>query len=75
MNNKKSTKGDHPGDNQYLQSSLGINHQPKKTHGGTHGSNCICSRGWPSWPSLGGEGLGPMKVLCPSTGECQGLEA
>jgi hypothetical protein len=23
--------------NQYLQSSLGLNHQPKKIHGGTHG--------------------------------------
>jgi hypothetical protein len=33
--------------NQYPQSSLGLNHQPKKTHGGTHGSSCICSKGWP----------------------------
>jgi len=24
---------------------------------------------------LGGETLGPVKVLCPSTGECQGQEA
>jgi hypothetical protein len=32
--------------NQYLQSSLGLNHQPKSTHGGIHGSSCICSRGW-----------------------------
>jgi hypothetical protein len=29
-------------------------HQPKKTHGGTLGSNCICSRGWPSQSSMGG---------------------
>jgi hypothetical protein len=31
--------------NQYPQSSLGLNHQPKSTHGGTHGSSCICNRG------------------------------
>jgi hypothetical protein len=24
---------------------------------------------------MGGEGLGPEKVLCPSVGECQGQEA
>jgi hypothetical protein len=34
----------------------------------------ICSRGWPNRPSMGGEALGPMKVLCPSIGECQGQE-
>jgi hypothetical protein len=32
---------------------------------------CICSRGWPSQPSIGGEALGPVKALCPSTRECQ----
>jgi hypothetical protein len=26
------------------QTSLGLNYQPKKTHGGTHGSSCIYSR-------------------------------
>jgi hypothetical protein len=46
-----------------------------KTHGGTHGSSCICSRGWPSQSSVGGEALGPVKVLCPSIGECVGQEA
>jgi hypothetical protein len=25
--------------------------------------------------SMGGEALGPVKVLCPSIGECQGQEA
>jgi hypothetical protein len=55
-------------------SSLGLNHQSKKTHGGTHGSSCICSRGWPCWTSMGGEALGPVKVLCPSIGECQDRE-
>jgi hypothetical protein len=38
-------------------------------------SSCICSRGWPSWPSMGGEALGLAKIICPSTGECQGQEA
>ena len=43
----------------------------KKTHGGTHGSSCICSRGWPSHSSIGGKTLGPVTVLCPSIGGCQ----
>jgi hypothetical protein len=30
---------------------------------------------WPSWPSLGREALGLAKIICPSTGECQGQEA
>ena len=30
---------------------------------------------WPSQSSMGGEALGPVKVLCPSIGECQGQEA
>ena len=38
-------------------------------------SGCICSRGWPSWPSMGGEALGLVKIICPSTGEFQGQEA
>ena len=58
----------------YPQSSLGLNHQPKKTHGWTCGSNCICSRGCPSWSSMGGEAFGLAKILCPSIGECQGHE-
>jgi hypothetical protein len=52
-------------------SSLGLSHQSKKSHGGTHVSSCICSRGW---PSKGGEALGLVKVLWPSIGECQGQE-
>ena len=31
--------------NQPPQSSQGLNHQSKSTHGGIHGSSCICSRG------------------------------
>ena len=37
-------------------------------------SSCICSREWPSWPSMAGEILGLAKIICPSTGECQGQE-
>jgi hypothetical protein len=39
-----------------------------------HHSSCICSRGWSSRPSMGGEALGFAKILCSSTGECQGQE-
>jgi hypothetical protein len=38
-------------------------------------SSCICSRGWPSQPSMGGQVLGLGKILCPSIGEYQGQEA
>jgi hypothetical protein len=48
---------------------LELNHQTKKTHGGTCGSSYICSRGWPSQSSMGREALGPVKALCPITGE------
>jgi hypothetical protein len=58
--------------NQIPESSQGLNHQPKSTQGGTHGPSHICSRGWPSRASGGGEILGLVKVLCPSVGECQG---
>jgi hypothetical protein len=61
--------------NQYPQSSQGLNHQPKNTHGGTHGSSCMCSRACSSRLSMGGVALGPVKALCPSIGKCQGQEA
>ena len=38
-------------------------------------SNFICSRGWPSRPSMGEEAFGLAKIICPSTGECQDQEA
>jgi hypothetical protein len=38
-------------------------------------SSCICSRGWPSQPPMGGEALGLAKIICPSIGECQGQES
>jgi hypothetical protein len=36
--------------------------------------SCICSEGWPSWLSMGGEALGSVKDLCPSIWECQDWE-
>ena len=33
------------------------------------------SRVWPSQPSKRGESLGLVKIIYPSTGECQGQEA
>jgi hypothetical protein len=53
---------------------LELYHQSKKIYGETCGSSYICSRGWLSWSSLGREALGPVKVLCPSIGECQDQE-
>jgi hypothetical protein len=52
----------------------GLDHQPKSTHGGTHGSSYVCDRGWPCWISMGGEAPGPVGVRCPTVGECQGRE-
>jgi hypothetical protein len=46
----------------------GIKPPWRSTHGGTHGSSCICSRGWSCWTSMGES---PVKALCPSVGECQ----
>ena len=37
-------------------------------------SSCMCSRGWPSQSSIGGEALGLVKIICPNTAECQGKE-
>jgi hypothetical protein len=51
-----------------------MNHQPKRTNGGTHGSSHIGSRGWSYRTSMGGEALGPMKAQCPSVEECQDSE-
>jgi hypothetical protein len=48
--------------------------KPPTKDGGTHGFSCICSRGWPSWSSMAGEALGPVMVLCPIIGDCQGQQ-
>jgi hypothetical protein len=52
------------------QSSQRLNHQLKSTHGGTHGSSHICSRGLPYLASMGGEVLCLVEAQCPSIGEC-----
>jgi hypothetical protein len=57
------------------QSSQGLNHQQKSTHGGTYGSSHIFSREWPCQASMGEEALGPVKVLCPRVRERQVQEA
>jgi hypothetical protein len=44
------------------QTSQGLSHQPKSTHGGTHGSSCICSTNGLVRTYLGGEALGPVKA-------------
>jgi len=44
------------------------------THGRTHDSSHICSRGWHCPASIGGEALGPVKARFPNVGECQGIE-
>jgi hypothetical protein len=48
--------------NQTPQSSRRLKHQPKSTHGGTHGPSCICSKGWLYLALMGGETLGPVKT-------------
>ena len=47
---------------QITLSSQGLDHQPKTKYGGTHGSVCICGKGWPCWMSVGGAALGPEGV-------------
>ena len=50
-----------------------LNHQPKSAHGGTHGSRCLCSRGWPCLTSKE-EAFGPEKASYPSIGKYQDRE-
>jgi hypothetical protein len=47
----------------------------KEYNGGTHGSSCICNRGWPYWKSMGGEAFGPVKAQCSSVRKCKDREA
>jgi hypothetical protein len=55
--------------NQTLQSSQELNHQPKSTHGGIHGSSHICNRGRSYQASMGEEAFGPVKAKCLSAEE------
>jgi len=57
------------------QSSQGLNHHLKSTHGQIHGSSFICSRGWLCGAPMGGEALGPAKAGNPSVGQYQDKEA
>jgi hypothetical protein len=56
------------------QSYQGLNYQPRSTHGGTHGSSHICSRGRPCWTSMGKKALDSLKDRCLSVEECKGGE-
>ena len=56
--------------NQTPQSSQGLNHQPKSTHGEMHSSSHIRSRGWPCGTPIR-KALGPVKCQCHSVWECQ----
>jgi hypothetical protein len=51
--------------NQYSSSSQGLNCQPNSTHVETHGSSCLCSRGWPSRSSMWGEAIGLWRFNAP----------
>jgi hypothetical protein len=46
------------------QSSQRLNHQPKSTHGGTHGSSHRCRTGLPYLASVRGEAFGPFEAPC-----------
>jgi hypothetical protein len=50
-----------------------LDHQPKTTHGGTHGpmASAAYVQRMALLASMGGEALGPECVRCPSVGECQ----
>jgi hypothetical protein len=60
--------------NQTCQSSQRLNHQPKSTHGGIHGSSHTCSRGCLYQASMGGESLGLVKVWFFCVEEREGRE-
>jgi len=50
----------------------GMKTPPKSIYGGTHGSSCICNRGWHCLKSIGREAVGPVKAPFHNVGECQG---
>jgi hypothetical protein len=56
--------------NQTPMRSHGLYHQPKYTHGQSHGSSSIYSRGYTYLASMGGEVLGPWSCV----GKCVGHE-
>ena len=60
--------------NQTFYVSQGLKHQSMSTHEETHDSGCICSRGWHSLASVGGEAFDPVKAHFPSVEEHQVAE-
>jgi len=50
-----------------------LNHQPKSTHRGIHGSRYIFSRGWSYLTSVGGKTLGPVKAYVPEKGAARAV--
>jgi hypothetical protein len=57
--------------NQSAKSSQKLSHQKRNTHG----SSCICCRGWPCHASMGREVLGSMKArLMPQCRITEGRE-
>jgi len=75
LKSRKEQKGFQPYKNSNTsnanRSSQGLNHHPKSTHGQTHGSSCIYSRGWLFWATRG-EALGSAMARFFSVGECRG---
>ena len=57
------------------QSSQGLNHKPRSTLRGTHGSSNIFRRGWSCQASMGEEALGSVEAWCPNVGKWEGREA
>ena len=51
------------------QKLLGTKQLPEEYTRVSHGSSCICSRGWTYMVSMGGDTLGLVKALCSSIGE------
>jgi hypothetical protein len=66
---RESTQGAEGVCNPIGGSTIGTNQYPQSCV-----SSYICSSAWPSQPSMGGEALGLVKIICLSTGECEGQE-
>jgi hypothetical protein len=60
---------------QYPESSQGLNHQPKDTSEGNHVSSHICSRGWPFGTSVKRRSPWSWERLMPQCRGCQDREA
>jgi hypothetical protein len=56
------------------QSFQELNHRREGTHGATHSSSHMCSRGWPCQASMEGETLGLVGAQCPRKARVVGGE-